>query len=54
MENTKKVAIFIDARKESGGEYQHLLYTIDNIKKKNKNKCKFMIVFLSKNLNIFH
>jgi len=52
MENTKKVAIFIDARKESGGEYQHLLYTIDNIKKKNKNKCKFMIVFLSKNLNI--
>ena len=28
-----KIAIFVDSRKESGGEYQHLLYTIDNIKK---------------------
>ena len=30
----KKVAIFLDSTKDSGGEYQHLLYTIENIKKK--------------------
>ena len=33
MSKEKRVAIFVDSRKESGGEYQHLLYTIDNIKK---------------------
>ena len=46
-----KVAIFVDSRKESGGEYQHLLYTIDNIKKNNKDKIKFIIVCPSKKLN---
>ena len=46
----KKVAIFLDTRKESGGEYQHLLYTIENIKKNNKDKVKFLIICLSKNL----
>jgi len=52
VESSKKIAIFIDSRKESGGEYQHLLYTIDNIKRKNKNRYKFLIICLSKDLNI--
>ena len=52
MSSEKRVAIFVDSRKESGGEYQHLLYTIDNIKKNNKQKIKFLIVCLSKNLNL--
>ena len=52
MESSKKIAIFIDARKESGGEYQHLLYTIDNIKRKNKKRYKFLIICLSRDLNI--
>ena len=29
----KKIAIFLDTRKQSGGEYQHLIYTINNLKK---------------------
>ena len=46
----KKVAIFIDSRKKSGGAYQELLYTIRNIKKKkNKDKIKFVIIATSKN-----
>ncbi len=52
MAKDKKVAIFVDSRKESGGEYQHLLYTIENIKKNNKDGIKFLIVCLSKNLNL--
>ena len=48
----KKVAIFLDTRKESGGEYQHLLYTIENIKRNNKDKVKFLIICLSKKLNL--
>lgn len=52
MSSEKRVAIFVDSRKESGGEYQHLLYTIENIKKNNNNKIKFLIVCLSKKLNI--
>ena len=31
----KKVGIFIDSRKKSGGAYQELLYTIKAIKKEN-------------------
>ena len=52
MSAEKRVAIFVDSRKESGGEYQHLLYTIENIKKNNNNKIKFLIVCLSKKLNL--
>ncbi len=52
MSSEKRVAIFVDSRKESGGEYQHLLYTINNIKKNNKQKIKFLIICLSKNLNL--
>ena len=52
MSSEKRVAIFVDSRKESGGEYQHLLYTIENIKKNNKNKVKFLIICLSKKLNL--
>jgi len=50
----KKVGIFVDSRKESGGAYQELLYTIDNFKKnnKNKNKFKFVIICTSKNLDL--
>ena len=40
MSKEKRVAIFVDSRKESGGEYQHLLYTIDNIKKNNNPEKK--------------
>lgn len=48
----KKIAIFLDTRKESGGEYQHLIYTINNIKKNNNYDYKFVIVCLSKKLNL--
>ena len=48
----KKIAIFIDSRKESGGEYQHLLYTLDNIKKKNTDNIEFIIICLSKKLKL--
>jgi glycosyltransferase involved in cell wall biosynthesis len=47
----KKIAIFVDSRKESGGEYQHLLYTLDNIKK-NLDNIKFIIICLSKDLKL--
>ena len=52
MKKNKKIAIFLDTRKESGGEYQHLLYTIENIKKNNRKNYQFIIVCLSKNLNL--
>ena len=52
MSKEKRVAIFVDSRKESGGEYQHLLYTIDNIKKNNNNNIKFLIICLSNKLNL--
>ena len=52
MGKENKVAIFVDSRKESGGEYQHLLYTIDNIKKNNKDRIKFLIICPSKKLNL--
>ena len=38
MSGQKKIAIFCDSRKESGGEYHHLIYTIKNIKKNNFKK----------------
>ena len=47
-----KVGIFIDSRKESGGAYQELLYTIKNIKKYKKVKLKFLIICSSKKLNL--
>jgi len=48
----KKIAIFVDSRKESGGEYQHLLYTLDNIKKKNSDNNEFIIICLSRELKL--
>jgi len=48
----KSIAIFLDSRKESGGEYQHLLYTLDYIKKNNKFNFKFIIISLSKDLDL--
>ena len=48
----KKVGIFIDSRKKSGGAYQELLYTIKAIKKENKDKIKFVIIATSKNLDL--
>ena len=51
-EQKLKIAIFVDSRKESGGEYQHLLYTIRNIKKNNKENYKFLIICTSKKLNL--
>ena len=48
----KKIAIFLDTRKQSGGEYQHLIYTINNLKVNNKNGYKFLIICLSKSLNL--
>ena len=48
----KKVAIFVDTRKKSGGAYQELLYTIKRIKKENKKKIKFVIIATSKNLDL--
>lgn len=51
-EQKQKIAIFVDSRKESGGEYQHLLYTIRNIKKNNKENYKFLIICTSMKLNL--
>ena len=53
---TQKVAIFIDSRKESGGAYQEFMYTIRNIKKDNqKNKIQDdEIEFLKMNLFYGH
>ncbi len=48
----KKIAIFLDSRKQSGGEYQHLIYTLKNIKKYNVKGYKFLIICLSKDLNL--
>ena len=47
-----KVAIFLDSKKESGGAYQELLYTIKNIKKYNTRAIEFLIVCSSKKLNL--
>ena len=52
MSTEKKVAIFIDSKKKSGGAYQEFLYTIKNIKKNNKDKIKFVVISLSKNLDL--
>ena len=41
----------MDSRKESGGAYQELKYTLRNIKKLNKDNIKFVIISVSKNLN---
>ena len=52
FQKNKKVVIFVDSKKESGGAYQELLYSIKNIKKHNKNSIKFSIICTSKNLNV--
>ena len=48
----KKIAIFIDSRKKSGGAYQEFLYTLQNIRKANKQNLKFVIIATSKNLDL--
>ena len=48
----KKVGIFIDSRKKSGGAYQELLYTLRAIKRGNKDKIKFVIIATSKKLDL--
>ena len=48
----KKIAIFVDSEKRSGGAYQELLYTIKNIKKYNDDDVKFLIICVSKKLKI--
>ena len=48
----KKIGIFIDSRKKSGGAYQEHLYTIKNIKKNNKENLKFVIICASRKLDL--
>ncbi len=49
----KKIAIFVDSEKHSGGAYQELLYTIKNIKKYNDDDdVKFLIICASKKSKI--
>ena len=48
----KKVAIFVDSRKKSGGAYQELLYTIKKIKNENSDNIKFVLIVTSKNLDL--
>ena len=52
ISDKKKIAIFIDSRKKSGGAYQEFLYTLRNIKKGNKQNIKFVIIATSKNLGL--
>ena len=52
ISDKKKIAIFIDSRKKSGGAYQEFLYTLRNIKKGNKQNIKFVIIATSKNLDL--
>ena len=51
MKLTKKVAIFVESRKESGGAYQEILNFIKNIKKYNQDNLEFLIICTSKKLN---
>ena len=48
----KSIAIFVDARKKSGGVYQEILNTIEKIKKYNSDDLKFSIIITSKKLDI--
>ena len=48
IKHNKKIGIFIDSRKKSGGAYQELLYNIHNIKKYNKENFKFSLICASK------
>ena len=49
--NKKKIALFIDTEKKTGGAYQEAIYTAQNITKKENNKFEFIIISLSKNIN---
>ena len=51
-EKNKKIGIFVDSKKRSGGAYQELLYTIKNIKKNNHDNYKFSIICTSKKLDL--
>ena len=48
----KRIAIFIDSRKKSGGVYHEILNTIEKIKKYNSDNLKFSIIVSSKKLDI--
>mgnify|MGYP001445327341 CR=1 FL=1 len=48
----KKVAIFVDSRKESGGAYQEVLNFLRNIKKYNQDNIEFLIICTSRKLNL--
>ena len=52
IKHNKKIGIFIDTRKKSGGAYQELLYNIRNIKKYNKENFKFSLICASKKLDL--
>ena len=48
----KRIAIFIDSQKKSGGVYHEILNTIEKIKKYNSDNLKFSIIVSSKKLDI--
>lgn len=48
----KRVAIFVDSRKKSGGAYHELVYTIKKIQELNNNNINFIIVATSKELDL--
>ena len=51
MSTKKKIAIFIDSRKKSGGAYQEFLYTLKNIKEFNNERYRFVVISASKELD---
>ena len=48
----KRVAIFVDSRKKSGGAYHELVYTIKKIQELNNNNINFIVVATSKELEL--
>ena len=47
----ERIAIFLDAKKNSGGAYEELLYMIEKIDKINKNNLDIVIISTSKNVS---
>ena len=48
----EKLAFFVDTERLSGGAYHELIYMIDRIHEKNKDKIEIIIISTSKNLEI--
>ena len=48
----EKLAFFVDTEKLSGGAYHELVYMIDRIHEKHKDKIEIVIISTSKNLEI--